>query len=65
MRRLIIISALCLAAILVGAIYSLIDGIICGSYLGVTLSLTCIAALYFGVRYFKRMVQQATEEETY
>jgi hypothetical protein len=42
MRRLIIISALCLAVILVGAIYTLIDGIICGSYLGIILSLTCI-----------------------
>jgi nucleoside recognition membrane protein YjiH len=65
MRRLIIISALCLAAILIGAIYTLIDGIICGSYLGVTLSLTCIAALFMGIRYFRKMVQQATEEESY
>ncbi len=65
MRRLIIISALCLAAILIGAIYSLIDGIICGSYLGVTLSLACIAALLVGVRQFKKMLHEATEEESY
>jgi uncharacterized membrane protein required for colicin V production len=65
MRRLIIISALCLAAILVGAIYSLIDGIICGSHLGVTLSLGCIIALFLGIRYFKKVLQQASEEESY
>lgn len=65
MRRLIIISALCLAVILVGAIYTLIDGIICGSYLGIILSLTCITALFMGIRYFRKMVQQATEEESY
>jgi hypothetical protein len=65
MRRLIIISALCLAAILVGAIYSLIDGIICGSYLGVTLSLACIIALFLCIRYFKKVLQQASEEESY
>lgn len=65
MRRLIIISALCLTAILIGAFYSLVDGIICGSYLGVTLSLSCIAALFIGIRYFKKMMKQAAEEETY
>ncbi len=65
MRHLIIISALCLAAILIGSFYTLIDGINCGSYLGVTLSLACIAALFMGIRYFKKMVQQTTEEESY
>ena len=65
MRRLIIISALCLAAILIGAFYTLVDGIICGSYLGVTLSITCIAVLFFGVRHFKKMAQKASEEESY
>jgi len=65
MRRLIIISALCLAAILVGAIYSLIDAIICGSYLGITLALACIAALFIGVRQFRKTMQEATEEESY
>jgi hypothetical protein len=63
MRRLIIISALGFAAILIGAFYTLIDGIICGSYLGVTLSLACMAALFIGIRYFKKLLQQAAEEE--
>ncbi len=33
MRRIIIIAALCFAVILIGAIYTLVDGVICGSYL--------------------------------
>ncbi len=64
MRRLIIISALGFAAILIGAFYTLIDGIICGSYLGVTLSLACFVVLFIGLRYFKKLVKQSVEEET-
>ena len=59
MRRIIIIAALCFAAILIGAIYTLVEGIICGSYLGISLSLGCMAILYIGLQYFKKMMMEA------
>ena len=59
MKRLIITSTLCFAAIIIGAIYILIDGIICCSYLGITLSFGCMTVLYLGLHYFKKMIVEA------
>ncbi len=63
MKRLILISALCFAAILIGAVYTLVDGIKCGSALGVTLSVTCIVTLFASLQFLKKLLAAPAEEE--
>ncbi|MBC7721608.1 MAG: hypothetical protein H7068_06250 [Pedobacter sp.] len=63
MKRLIIILVLCFAVILIGAFYTLVDGIICGSWLGISMSLGCIVTLFLGVRLFKKMMTAPIDEE--
>lgn len=63
MKRLSIILTLCFAAILIGAFYTLVDGIICGSWLGISMSLGCIATLFLGARLFKKMMSAPVDEE--
>ncbi len=63
MKRLIIILTLCFAAILIGAFYTLVDGIICGSWLGIFMSLGCIVTLFIGVRLLKKMMTTPVDED--
>jgi hypothetical protein len=62
MNRLLLFAALCFSAIFIGAFYTLVDGIICESGWGVTLSIATIITLFIAVRLLKNMLTAPADE---
>lgn len=64
MKHLLAFVTLCFAAILIGASYTLVDGIMCESGWGITLSIATIITMFIAVRILKNLLAAPIDEES-